>query len=102
MRTKSAARVRKRRTSTGTGSRRGGQSHRRADHHLLGDEALVEALRVLRFEPFAERRILDIGVERDDTRVGAAESGERGAVRFARRDRVAKFVNGGGICLRPR
>ena len=46
------------------------QPHRRADHRLLGDEYLIEAIRVRLLELVAEGRVLHVGVERDDARVG--------------------------------
>ena len=70
------------------------QAHRGADHHLLGDEVLVEAIGRDLLELVAEGRVLDVGVERDDARVGLAELGERGAVGFARRDLIAQLVGG--------
>ena len=69
-----------------------GQPHGRADHHLLGDEVLVEAIGQHLLELVAEGRVLHVGVERDDAGVGFAELGDRGAVRLARRDLVADLV----------
>ena len=87
MRMKSAARVEEageRRRKRNRAARR--QPHRRADHHLLGDEVLVEAIGKRLLELVAEGRVLHVGVERDDARVGFAELRERRAVRLARRD----------------
>ena len=98
MRMKSAARVRKHAKVDGNGiAPRAGEPHRRADHHLLGDEVLVEALGRDLLELVAEGRVLHVGVERDDARVGFAELGERGAVRFAGRDLLAELVGGRAI-----
>ena len=63
MRMKSEARVRKQRTcrkGDGAASR---QAHRRADHHLFGDEILIEAIGEDFLEAIAERRVADVGVE---------------------------------------
>jgi hypothetical protein len=93
MRMKSAARVRKHANVEGNGiAPRAAQAHRRADHHLLGDEVLVEAIRQHLLELVAEGGVLHVGVERDDTRVGFAELGERRAVRLARRDLIRPSV----------
>ena len=93
MRTKSAARVRKQAKVDANGDRAaGGEAHAGADHDLLGDEVLIETIRVRLLEPVAERRVLDIGVERDHARVDAAERRQRGAPRFARRDQLARLV----------
>ena len=79
----------------GRGERNGAarrKSHRGADHHLLGDEGLEEALRILLLELLAECRVLDVRIERHDAIVVGAEPGDRGAERFARRDLVAERV----------
>ena len=53
-----------------------GQAHGRADHHLLGDEELVEAIGMHGLELVAERGVLHVGVERDHARIDVAELGE--------------------------
>ena len=65
--------------------------HRRADHHLFGDEILVEAFRERLLEFVAEGGILDVGVKCDDTRVGGTELGERQAVGFTRGNLFAQL-----------
>src|SRR5919201_3910716 len=69
-----------------------GETHRRADHHLLGNEVLEEPVAVLLLELLAESRVLDIAIERDDAIVGVADSGERRPVRLARRYAAADYV----------
>src|SRR5207247_3582609 len=82
------------------------EPHRRAHHHLLRDEVLIEAIRQRLLELLAERRVLHVGVEGDDTRVGLAEPGDRGAVRLARghflADRVRRWCDGPGLSARTR
>ena len=68
------------------------QPHGGADHHLLGNEVLVEAIGQHLLELVAEGRVLHVGVERDDAGVGVAQLRDRGAVRFACRDLVADLV----------
>ena len=70
--------------------------HRRADHHLLGDEILVETIGERLLEPVAERRILDVCVERHHTRVGFAELGDGRPVRLPRGHLLAHRVGGRG------
>ena len=73
MRTKSPARRQKRREGRRKRNRTAcGQAHRGADHALLRDETLIKPIRVRGFESFAERRVLDVGVERDNARVGVS------------------------------
>ncbi len=88
-----------RRAREEAGKRRGerdraarGQPHRRADHHLLGDEVLIEAIGQRLFEPVAEGGVLDVGVERDHPRIRFAQLCDRRAVGFARRDLIALRV----------
>src|SRR5215831_14011688 len=63
--------------------------HCRANHHLLGDEVLKEAVGVSLLEFLAEGGVLDVAVERDDAIVAIAQLRKRGSVRFARSDAVA-------------
>ena len=71
-----------------------GEPHRRAHHHLFGNEAFVEAIGKRTFELVAERRVLHVCVEHDDARVRFTQLDERGAERLARGDLLTQRVRG--------
>jgi len=69
-----------------------GQPHRGADHRLLGDEVLIEAVGQRLLELITEGRVLHVRVERHHARIRFAELGDGDAVGFARRDLLAERV----------
>ena len=82
-------------TGESRGERNGaarGESHRRSDHDLLGDEMLEETIGERLLEDLAEGGIADIGIEGDDPRIGLPQLRQRRAVCLTRRDAVAERV----------
>ena len=73
-----------------------GQTSRRAKHTLFGNEVLEEPIGELFAELFGVRRILDVGVQRDNQRIDCPQRLKRDAKRFTCRDRVTDLIRRGG------
>ena len=69
-----------------------GKTDANADHILLGDVALAEAVRIRVAKKFGESGILHVAGNRNHVRIHRAETLERKAIGFACSNRLSRFV----------
>ena len=72
-----------------------GQAHGRADHVLLGDKVLEEAVGELRPELVGEGRVLHVRIKHHNQRIRFAQPHNSGAECLTSRHRVCEIVVGG-------